>query len=227
MSFYVLDENNNKVEAFDKQGVLALLDQAIKEGKLDAITADSAFINKIKCCVSGGTFNIAFVTEAQYNALKAADQLIVNTYYYIVDDTSYNDILDFIREENEFNEGILERLNNIDNKIAHNFKTLTMGYIRSAAVELELNATYIFAIGGLTFTLVTASYQTTGDQTFYSSLCAHELGNAHFRLRYVLNASGSGSTLYLEVNNPALHNDFKVVENEDTTNFINVNYYKN
>ena len=222
--FYVLDENNNKVEAFDKQGVLALLSQAITEGKLDAITADSAFINKIKCCVSGGTFNIAFVTEAQYNALKAADQLVVNTYYYITDDTSYNDILDFIREENEFDEGILKRLNNLD---THTFNKLTMGNIRSVELKLELNNVYIFAIESLTFTLATVAYKKNEDLTFYSNLSDHALGGSHYRLRYEYKANGNGSMLYFETNNPTLHNDYKVIESSDTTSTLDIYYYKN
>lgn len=92
MKFYVLDENNNKVEAFDKQGVLALLAQAIADGTLDSITADSAFINKIKCCVSGTTYNIAFTTQAYYNNLVATGAVKTNTYYYIIDDTTGEDI---------------------------------------------------------------------------------------------------------------------------------------
>lgn len=92
MSFYVLDENNNKVEAYDKQGVLAVLAQAIADGSLDNITADSAFINKLKCCVGGDTFNIAFITQAKYNDLEANGLIKENTYYYIIDDTTADDI---------------------------------------------------------------------------------------------------------------------------------------
>lgn len=90
--YYVLDENNNKIEAYSKQEVLAVLAQAIADGSLDNITADSAFINKLKCCVGGDTFNIAFITQAKYNELAASNLLKENTYYYITDDETAENI---------------------------------------------------------------------------------------------------------------------------------------
>lgn len=90
--FYVLDDNNNKVEGLDKQGVVALLNKAIEDGTLAGIASDSAFVDKLKCCVSGNTFKVAFVTQAKYNELKAEDQLITNCYYFVTDDTTCEDI---------------------------------------------------------------------------------------------------------------------------------------
>ena len=92
MAFYVLDDNNNKVEAFDKEGVLALLEQAIQEGTLQNILADSAFISKIKCCVSGVSNKIAFVSQATYNQMKEEGLIQPNTWYFITDDTTADDL---------------------------------------------------------------------------------------------------------------------------------------
>lgn len=92
MVFYVLDENNNKVEAFDKEGVLAVLAQAIADGSLENIVADAAFVSKLKCCVSGVTHNMAFVTQAKYNELVEAGGLLENTYYWITDDSTCEDL---------------------------------------------------------------------------------------------------------------------------------------
>lgn len=92
MAFYVLDENNNKIEAFDKEGVLALLNQAIQEGTLANILADSAFISKIKCCVSGASNNIAFVSQTTYNQMKEEGLVRANTWYFITDDTTAEDL---------------------------------------------------------------------------------------------------------------------------------------
>lgn len=85
--FFVLDENNNKVEAFDKKGVLNALNTAIKDGSLANLVADAAFVSKLKCCVSGKTNKTAFVTQEKYNELAAAGLLERNTLYYITDDT--------------------------------------------------------------------------------------------------------------------------------------------
>lgn len=92
MAFYVLDENNNKVEAFDKEGVLAVLAQAIADGSLDNIVADSAFVSKLKCCVGGTTNNVAFVPQSKYNELVETGTIRENTYYIITDDTTVEDI---------------------------------------------------------------------------------------------------------------------------------------
>ena len=86
--FYVLDENNNRIEAYSKEEVLAMLNKAIADGSLEGITADAAFISKIKCCVTGGTNNVAFITSAKYNELEAAGTLKEDTAYFITDDTT-------------------------------------------------------------------------------------------------------------------------------------------
>ena len=83
MSYFVLDENNNRVEAYSKEEVLSVLAQAIANGSLSGITADAGFVSKIKCCVDGGTFKIAFITQAKYNELVASNQLVSNCFYYI------------------------------------------------------------------------------------------------------------------------------------------------
>lgn len=92
MAFYVLDENNNKVEAYDKEGVLAVLEQAIENGSLEQITANSAFVTKLKCCVGGGTYKMAFITQEKYNDLKTNSQLSSGIFYWITDDTTCEEI---------------------------------------------------------------------------------------------------------------------------------------
>lgn len=92
MAYYVVDENNNRVEALDKEGVFALLNQAINDGTLSEIMKDSAFVSKLKCCVGGDTFKMAFITQQKYNELEANNELLPNAIYYIVDDTSADDI---------------------------------------------------------------------------------------------------------------------------------------
>lgn len=90
--YFVLDDNNNKVEAYDKEEVLALLEKAIADGSLAGITENSGFIKKIKCCVTGGTSRVAFVSQAKYNELQANNELIANCLYIITDDTTAEDM---------------------------------------------------------------------------------------------------------------------------------------
>jgi hypothetical protein len=89
---YVLDENNNKVEAYDKQEVLAAIEKAIADGSLADLVADAAFVTKLKCCVGGGTHQMAFITQAQYNELKARGSVATGCVYFITDDTTVDDI---------------------------------------------------------------------------------------------------------------------------------------
>ena len=84
---YVLDENNNKIEGLSKEDTIALLNQAIADGTLDNIVA-AAGISKVKCCVSGSIYKLAFVTQAKYNELEAAGTLVENCYYFIIDDST-------------------------------------------------------------------------------------------------------------------------------------------
>lgn len=88
MAFYVLDDNNNKVEALDKEGVLNAIETAIRDGSLEGLVANAGFISKLKCCVSGATNKMGFITQAQYNNLKARNLLEKNTLYIITDDST-------------------------------------------------------------------------------------------------------------------------------------------
>lgn len=113
MKFYVLDENNNKVEAFDKEGTLAVLQQAINDGTLENIVADAAFVSKLKCCVSGDTHNMAFVTQAKYNELVETNGLLENTYYWITDDSTCEDLDNILEELTEAVNGLINAINKV------------------------------------------------------------------------------------------------------------------
>lgn len=89
--YYVIDDDKNLKEALDKEGVFALLEKAIEDGTLENIVKDSAFVSKLKCCVSGQTNKVAFVSQAKYNELQEGGLLEANALYFITDDTSCED----------------------------------------------------------------------------------------------------------------------------------------
>lgn len=99
--FFVIDENHNLVEAYDKEGVLAVLEKAIADGSLSDLVADASFVSKLKCCVSGQTNRVAFVTQAKYNELEAMGGLIANCYYFITDSSEVEDIDKALADINE------------------------------------------------------------------------------------------------------------------------------
>lgn len=101
MAFYVLDENNNKIEALDREGVLNVIETAIANGSLANLVADAGFITKLKCCVSGKTNKMGFITQAQYNELVANGLVQNNTMYFIYDDNTAENIEEQINSFNE------------------------------------------------------------------------------------------------------------------------------
>ena len=95
---YVLDERNNKIEAYSKEEVLSLLAQVIADGSLENVVADAAFINKFKCCVTGGTNSLAFVSQAKYNELAASGGVKSNVLYIITNDDSGDEYIERLNE---------------------------------------------------------------------------------------------------------------------------------
>lgn len=116
--FYVLDENKNLIEAYSKEDVLALLERAIADGDLSSVEEDSAFVSKFKSLIDGETHHIEFVTQAKYNELSAAGQLVSNTYYFITDDTTAEDLEAAIERivSGETKAGDAEKINSLEIK---------------------------------------------------------------------------------------------------------------
>lgn len=143
--FFVIDENNNKIEAYDKEGVLAVLSKAIKDGSLSGISADAGFVSKLKCCVTGGTSKVAFVTQAKYNELKASNGLLENCLYYITDDTTAEDMDKALQDVNK----ALQELNDL----------LIVDGMAIERKKLLLNETFSVLLGSKTLNIDA----TTGD----------------------------------------------------------------
>ena len=92
MAYYVLDDHNNRIAAFDQEGFLAVLQQAIADQSLENIDPDSAVASKLRSVINGTTHHIEFVTQAEYNTLAQGGELIEGCYYFITDDTTEEDI---------------------------------------------------------------------------------------------------------------------------------------
>lgn len=198
MKFYVLDEDNNKVEAFDKEGVLAVLSQAIAEGTLDNIVADASFISKIKCCVSGITNNVAFVTQNKYNQLDAAGQLAENTYYFITDDTTCDEIDKVLQELTDNINSLNTSIKGIEDKLEKNIKTGTLNGESGAEIELEFGKTYAFNISNITYTLYLRPFDATKEPNVVSVPCVSTASLNEitiYYLHYLKNTSNTGSIL--------------------------------
>lgn len=140
--FYVLDDNNNKIEALDKEGVLAALEEAIANGSLESLVADSAFVTKLKCCITGGTTKMAFVTSAQYNELEAGGAIEKGVAYFIIDDTTIDDIDVVVKNLNDTINGIETTVSLLSNKLLKIEKGTTV--VPKAVEAEELKSVVIY-----------------------------------------------------------------------------------
>lgn len=89
---FVFDESNNRHEALDKEGVEALLAQAIQSGKLPSVDEDTAFVTMLKDPITGVSHKIVMCTQAKYNEMERDEALIANAYYFITDDTTADEL---------------------------------------------------------------------------------------------------------------------------------------
>lgn len=95
MTNYLHDEKNNRIEGMSKEEIYALLADAIEQGELP-VAQNTAFVTMFKSIVDGKAYKMAFCTQAQYNALKAAGELVVDALYIVTDDTTYSDLIEYI-----------------------------------------------------------------------------------------------------------------------------------
>ncbi len=84
------DADKNKYEAYTKEEVLEVIQEAISSGELPEEI--NGLVLTFKNPVDNQAYKIAFCTQAKYNELVAAGQIEENCYYHIVDDTTFEDL---------------------------------------------------------------------------------------------------------------------------------------
>lgn len=123
MKHIIDDSDKNKYEAYTKEEVLEVIQEAISSGELPEEI--NGLVLTFKNPVDNQAYKIAFCTQAKYNELVAGGQLEENCVYYITDDASYDDLDNAITTlqaglENQGNEieDIKEDINNINQGIS-------------------------------------------------------------------------------------------------------------
>lgn len=144
MAFYVIDDNKNKAESYSKEQFLAVLQQAIDDGDLESIDADSAFVSKIKSIVDGATYKIGFCTQAEYNALEALGQVEANAYYIILDDDSYDVLMATIT-------GVITDVDNHTSQITDLYDKVQINTTAINTLKGKQTRGYIASLYGNTF----------------------------------------------------------------------------
>ena len=90
MKHIIDDADKNKYEAYTKQEVLNVIQEAISSGQLPEEI--NGLVLTFKNPIDNQAYKIAFCTQAKYNELESGGNLEPNCVYYITDDTSYEDI---------------------------------------------------------------------------------------------------------------------------------------
>ena len=90
MKHIIDDADKNKYEAYTKEEVLEVIQEAISSGELPEEI--NGLVLTFKNPVYNQAYKIAFCTQAKYNELVAGGLIEENCYYFITDDTSYDDL---------------------------------------------------------------------------------------------------------------------------------------
>lgn len=144
---YVLDDNKNLVEGASLQEILNIINTAIEDGSLANLVKDAAFISKFKCCVGGGTHYMGFVTQAEYNNLKASGGLKANGLYFIIDDTTADDLNERLEAINKNIKETKAALNDVTTRVdALGFKEGAFEFSGSAQTNsIKKQGNYVIA----------------------------------------------------------------------------------
>lgn len=86
---YVICSTNCKYEAYDKEEVLAVLQQAIDNQSLEGINSDAGFITKLKEMNASKKVKLWLGTQAEYAALETKE---TDTLYIFTDDSTLEDL---------------------------------------------------------------------------------------------------------------------------------------
>jgi len=128
MAYYVLDANKNLKEGLDKEGIYAMLEQAIENGDLEHVDEDSAFVSKLKEVNSGANFKVWIGTTAEYNAIQTKTE---NTLYLLTDDnldqqltTMEQDMATLQENVDSLSEGLTTATNTLNQRITSETNTL-------------------------------------------------------------------------------------------------------
>ena len=112
MKHVINDTDKNKFEAYDKTEVLAAIQEAISSGELPEEI--NGLVITLKNPIDNLGYKIAFCTQAKYNELESGGELEVNCYYFITDDSTFDDwntiITDLQASFNQLEDDVQEAL---------------------------------------------------------------------------------------------------------------------
>ena len=114
---YIIDDNDkNKHEAYTKQEVLNVIQEAISTGELPEDI--NGLVLTFKNPIDNKGYKIAFCTQAKYNELEARGQLEADCLYFITDDNSYDDLVESLTIATDEIEGLNDDVTSLQSRVA-------------------------------------------------------------------------------------------------------------
>lgn len=161
---HIIDDNDkNKYEAMDKAETLAAIQQIIEEGEIPTELINGVALT-LRNPLDNTDYKIAFCTQAKYNELVANEQVEENCYYYITDDTTWDDFVDYV-------ENILtETTSDLDQRVTELERYPINVDIDSTDPKYSVDLTNIIDNGAIISVCLQVTVKGTSNVIYYSSI---------------------------------------------------------
>lgn len=140
MTYYVLNEGDNKFESMTKEQILAAIEQAVSTGQIKDV--DTGFVTTIKEVNHQQGLKFWYGTMAEFNALGSKQP---NTFYIFSDDTTLQDIENQFQTNSDFHNYVNVELGNLKkytdivaDSIANGTLCADMVYFTSSVDDLSV-----------------------------------------------------------------------------------------
>ena len=163
MKHVINDTDKNKHEALDKAETLAAIQQIIETGQIPQTLMNGVALT-LRNPIDNQDYKIAFCTQAQYNELVANEQVEQNCYYYITDDTTWDDFVEYV-------ENILtETTSDLEQRVTELERyPITVG-IDSTEPKYSVDLTNIIDNGAIISVCLQVTVKGTSNVIYYSSI---------------------------------------------------------
>lgn len=175
---YIIEEiDKNKHEAYTKQEVLNVIQEAARTGQLP--NELNGLVLTFKNPIDNQGYKIAFCTQAKYNELEAGGNLEADTLYIITDDETYDDLAELVDQIGDDVDGLNDDINDLQIRASRlesapyifestedsDTKTVTSMYIKSVHEGLEILVRFSYWGASITWHSMTLNVNNTGAKT--------------------------------------------------------------
>lgn len=175
---YIIEEiDKNKHEAYTKQEVLNVIQEAARTGQLP--NELNGLVLTFKNPIDNQGYKIAFCTQAKYNELEAGGNLEADTLYIITDDETYDDLVELVDQIGDEVTSLNYDMNDAQTRLARlenapyifyatedsDTKTIDSIYIGTIHEGMEILVRFTYWGASITWHSMTLNVNNTGAKT--------------------------------------------------------------